>query len=115
MLTVFSGDTEGSLHIIKQEEPWKANSTFMIEKSYFNFHRLHVIQIMNVEKDNSLFSIGFDQKILGFEELAGKQFFAYKNPHKCLFTSIDWNPMYQELLASDEQGRIYFINVQTDK
>jgi hypothetical protein len=91
---VFTGDTEGSLHILKQEENWKPTSNFVIEKSYFNFHRLHVIQILSIDKDNTMFSIGFDQKIIGFEELAGKQFFSYKNPHKCLFTSIDWNPSY---------------------
>ena len=42
-------------------------------------------------------------------------FYNLKNPHKCLFTSITWNHDHSELIASDEQGRIYFINVHTDK
>ncbi|KAL4445096.1 hypothetical protein ABPG74_018824 [Tetrahymena malaccensis] len=113
-LQLYAGDTEGSLHMIRPES-LKKNSVYILEKSNYNYHRLHVIQVISVAKDNQLFSIGYDQKIYGFEELAGKQFFNYKNPHKCLFTSICWNTSHSELIAADEQGRIYFINVHTDK
>jgi hypothetical protein len=43
------------------------------------------------------------------------KYFKYKNPHKCLFTSICYNQSMQELIASDEQGRLYVINNLTDK
>ncbi|EGR30566.1 WD repeat protein, partial [Ichthyophthirius multifiliis] len=126
---LYAGDTEGSIHIIRPET-LKKSSGYVLEKSNYNYHRLHVIQFISVSKDNQLFTIGYDQKILGFEELASKQFFSLKNPHKCLFTSICWNisqsviqilktqkikKKKQELIAADEQGRIYFINIHSDK
>ena len=62
---------------------------------YLKYYNIFFIYF-KIDKDNTLF-------------------FSYKNPHKCLFTYLVWNAFYQELIASDEQGRIYFINVQTDK
>lgn len=113
-ITLYGGDTEGNIHFLRQE-PWKSNSPFILEKTLANFHRLSVISIITVDKDNAVFTIGFDQKIQGFDETSGKQFFFYANPHKCLFTSICWNLQHQELFASDEQGNLYIINVHSDK
>ena len=55
---IYVGDTEGSIHLIKPEVSNKADSTYMIEKSNYNYHRIHVMQILFVAKDNALFSIG---------------------------------------------------------
>ncbi|CAD8158706.1 unnamed protein product [Paramecium pentaurelia] len=113
---LYAGDTDGSLHLFMNSQPTlQQQQTYVkLEKSFFTFHRLHVIQIIEVEKDNAIFSIAFDQKILGYGESGGK-FFSYKNPHKCLFTSIRWSQTHQELIASDEQGRVYFMNISSDK
>ena len=112
-LTLYGGDTEGNIHLFKPES-WKADSSFVLEKTISNFHRLTIISIISIDKDNSVFTIGYDQKIKAFEETSGKQFFSYKNPHKCLFTSICWDSQHQELISCDELGHIYFINVHSD-
>lgn len=114
LVTLYGGDTEGNIHFFKPES-WKPESSFVLEKSIMNFHKLSVISIITIDKDNCVFTIGYDQKIKGFEETSGKQFFVYANPHKCLFTSICWNFQHQELISCDELGYIYFINVHSDK
>lgn len=34
-----------------------------------------------------------------------------KNPQKCVYTSIFWDFVEQELYAADEKGYVYIINV----
>ena len=114
LITLYGGDTEGNVHLFKPDS-WKADSSFLLEKTIAHFHRLTIISIITIDKDNSVFTIGFDQMIQGFEETSGKQFFSYRNPHKCLFTSICWNSHHQELISCDELGHIYFINVHSDQ
>ena len=89
-LKIYVGDQEGSIHLIRPETH-KPDSVFIIDKSNHNYHRINIIQLLLVQKDNALYSIGFDQKVQAYEELAQKTFFTYKNPHKCLFTSMAWN------------------------
>ena len=114
VVTLYGGDTEGNIHLFKSDS-WKGDSLFLLDKTITNFHRLTVISIITIDKDNSVFTIGYDQKIQGFEETSGKKFFSYKNPHKCLFTSICWDFQHQELISCDELGYIYFLNVHSDK
>ncbi len=45
-LALYAGDNEGSMHVIKPENN-KKDSPFIIEKSNFNYHRLHILQIIS--------------------------------------------------------------------
>jgi len=40
---IYAGDTEGSIHLIKPEMPNKPESTYLIEKSNYNYHRIHIV------------------------------------------------------------------------
>ncbi len=91
-LSLYAGDSEGSIHILRPDPTWLHNNNkadfFLLEKSNFGFHRLLVIQLLAVEKENHIFSISYDQRIQGFDDISGKKMFTYVNPNKCLFTAI---------------------------
>ena len=36
VLTLYAGDSEGSIHILKPQHNWKANSDFILERYYTN-------------------------------------------------------------------------------
>ena len=38
----------------------KKDSSYIIEKSNYLYHKIHIIAILTVFKDNTIFSIGFD-------------------------------------------------------
>jgi len=66
------GDTEGNLFQLKPRDHYKNNSIFENLKWNTSSHRLTIIQILAIEKENTLFTIGYDQKIVAYEALSGK-------------------------------------------
>lgn len=55
----------------------------------------------------------FDQQIYAYESLSDKVILKYANPNKCVFTSLAW---YEGMIvASDEEGTIYCIEINSDK
>ena len=54
---IYVGDTEGSIHLIKPEVQNKVESTYMIEKSNYNYHRIHIIQVLNLTLKKNLDSL----------------------------------------------------------
>jgi len=40
---IYAKDTEGSIHLIKPEMPNLPESTYLIEKSNYNYHRIHIV------------------------------------------------------------------------
>ena len=113
--TLFAGDTDGGIHMLVAEEYWKKDSPLQIEKTTTTYHRLTVIQILLITKENIIFSIGYDQQLVGFEAISGKQFYDLRNPHKVLFTSLVWDDENQELYASDELGYVFVVNMAMEK
>lgn len=95
---LYGGDTEGNIHYFKQNA-WKNDSPFILEKTISSFHKLTIINILIVQKDNVVFTIGYDQKIQGFDETSGKQIFNHSNPHKCLFTDLVWDSEHQVIIV----------------
>lgn len=64
-------------------------------------------------KEHLVVSSGYDQFLYGFESLSEKLTLKYPNPKKCLFTSIiNVNNL---LMASDEQGSFYCLELSSDK
>ncbi len=51
----------------------------------------------------------------GFDATNGTEFFAIRNPNKCVYTSIFWDNVYQELFISDEKGYVTVLNVYQEK
>jgi len=58
-------------------------------------------------------SSSFDQYIYAYESLSDKVILKYSNPRKCVFTSLVW---YEGMIvAADEEGTIYCIQINSDK
>lgn len=117
---LYAGDSEGALHVIKckeiveKEMKRKENKVvYMLEKSNFGYHRLTINGILRVPKENVVFTLSFDQMMIGYEEATEKQFIKQKNPRKNLFTSCIWYK--NTLILSDEKGYIYSLEVNTDR
>eukprot|EP01016_Furgasonia_blochmanni_P038785 TRINITY_DN4728_c0_g2_i5.p1 TRINITY_DN4728_c0_g2~~TRINITY_DN4728_c0_g2_i5.p1 ORF type:complete len:316 (-),score=45.38 TRINITY_DN4728_c0_g2_i5:1735-2682(-) len=99
---VYVGDSEGNVHFLRHRKlaVHYDPHPYEIEKTNIGVHRLSVIQLLVVLKENILFSIGYDQKIVAYEANTGKQFYTMSNPHKCIFTAIDWDYEQQVSLSS---------------
>ena len=91
----------------------KSRVGFEIEKSNFRHHRLTINCIKYVPKEHLVVSAGFDQFLYGFESLSEKLTLKYPNPKKCLFTSVIC--IGNLLIASDEQGSFYCLELSSDK
>lgn len=64
---------------------------------------------------NFIFTISHDQYLKGFDATNDTEFFAIRNPNKCVYTSIFWDNQHQELYISDEKGFITVMNVYNEK
>jgi len=73
---------------LKQKE---ASKEFVLEESLTNRHRITIVQILLLPKENVIYTISYDQKVLGIELSGFKVFFSYKNPFKTNFTCLAWD------------------------
>ena len=64
-------------------------------------------------KEHLVVSCGYDQYIYGFESLSEKLTVKYANPKKCVFTSVIW--VQNLIVATDEQGSFYCLELSSDK
>jgi hypothetical protein len=78
-------------------------------------HRIGIIQVLIVVQANFIFTISHDQYLKGFDATNGTEFFAIRNPNKCIYTSIFWDSLFQELFIADERGFITVLNVYMEK
>jgi hypothetical protein len=68
-----------------------------------------------VVQANFIFTISYDQYLKGFDATNGTEFFSIKNPNKCIYTSIFWDSVQQELFIADEKGFVTVLNVYMEK
>ena len=93
-LMFHAGDSEGSMLDFKAAGDWRQNCEFILDgekKKSIHKQNHGIIQILDIMKtDSFMFTIGYDQCINGYGK-SKEMFFHYKNPNKCLFTSIAWD------------------------
>ena len=118
---LYIGDSAGNLHIVREYEiegviedsQGKFKTGFEIDRSNYSHHRLSINSIVYVPKEHMVVTSGYDQYIYGFESLSEKLTLKYANPKKCIFTSVIW--AQNLIIASDEQGSFYCIELSSDK
>jgi len=111
MGTIIAGDSFGTIHFLKQKESAKE---FILEESLTNRHRITIVQILLLPKENVIYTISYDQKVLGIELSGFKVFFSYKNPFKTNFTCLAWDSVNHELFVADEIGNVWNMAVHTE-
>ena len=85
---------------------------YVLERSSFGFHRLNINYIHRVAKENILFTLSYDQLVIGYEEATEKQFMKRKNPRKHLFISCVW---YNNILILvDDAGYLYTAQINSE-
>lgn len=52
------------------------------------------MEVLIVVQANFVFTISNDQHLKGFDATNGTEFFAIRNPNKCIYTSIFWDSAY---------------------
>ena len=68
-----------------------------------------------VVQANFIFTMSFDQYLKGFDATNGTEFFQIKNPNKCIYSTLYWDTVYQELFIADEKGFLTVLNVYMEK
>jgi len=115
-IAVYAGDSEGSTLEFKAPEEWRTKDcVFHLAKKNTSLHRIGIIQVLIVIQANFIFTISHDQYLKGFDATNGTEFFAIRNPNKCIYTSIFWDSLFQELFIADERGFITVLNVYMEK
>ena len=116
-IALYAGDSEGSILKFKAPDEWRVKECiFSLDKKLDKPpHRIGIIQILIVVQANFIFTISHDQYLKGFDATNDTEFFAIRNPNKCVYTSIFWDSQHQELYISDEKGFITVMNVYNEK
>jgi|JI6StandDraft_1071083.scaffolds.fasta_scaffold06094_5 hypothetical protein len=97
----------------KDSKSKELRPVFILEKSNFSYHRLTIHKLLSVYRENTLFTLSFDQTATGYEEMTEKQFFKFRNPRKQLFTACAW--IDGIFVLADEGGCLYFAEINTEK
>jgi hypothetical protein len=59
-LSIYAGDSEGSLLKFKAPKEWRTECEFDFDKKFKGIHRSGIYKILDVKKESMTFSIGYD-------------------------------------------------------
>lgn len=109
-INLYASDSEGNIHIYDYEN---YNN---IDKEYFSYnksipiHRLSTKRVLHSPYDNTIYSIGFDNKLLAYNLKERKTIMDILN-NKTFFTEIKIYTPKQEIICCDDKGYISFIKI----
>ena len=95
-IALYAGDSEGSILKFNAPDEWRVRECiFSLDKKLDKPpHRIGIIQILIVVQANFIFTISHDQYLKGFDATNDTEFFAIRNPNKCVYTSIFWDSQH---------------------
>jgi WD40 repeat protein len=118
-LSVFAGDSEGSLSVYKPEKrapgegEKRGPGNLKVEKRS-KVHDNGVLLLAALPLESYLFTAAYDGRLKAFDALSAQPIFEQTNPSHQPFTALAWDSSNQDLLVGDAQGAVRVFNLYTE-
>ena len=122
VIELYASDTEGGVHIFTYsdslEKDMKEYSGLSSKKKTNQFvfsktiksHNLNCCKVLPSALDSTIYSIGFDNKLIAYNQKEKKNTLSIYN-NKCFYTWFLINSIKQEVILTDEKGFISFVKI----